>query len=78
MFFFFSDLYSRNVRAYIKLKRTSELAACPGTQIYELSDNRLRGFHTLYLTGDIDLEYILCVYVSVRLNNIKTFSFLCL
>lgn len=55
-----------------------ELAACPGTQIYELSDNRLRGFHKLYLTVDIDLEYILCVYVclSKQFNNIKTFSFL--
>jgi len=49
MFFFLFQIYSRNVRTYIKLKRTRELAACPGIQIYELSDNRLRGFHTYYI-----------------------------
>lgn len=44
--------------APIKLKRTHELATCPDTRIYELSDNRLRGFHKLYLTGNNDLEYM--------------------
>jgi len=72
--------------APIKFKRIRELAACPGTQIYELSDNRLRRFHKLYLTGDNDLEYMyilrmrarervcVCVWVRVCVCMSKRFN----